>query len=145
MDKSWMGVDRTTSLYAKGVESFMKFAIENANDTNLIRCPCTKCGNMRLLEPKLIKCHLFTNGIFDQYTTSFWHGESCSKQLSGVDIESEILIGDCANTMEMVDTFCDSCTCKPDAFVKLLSDAEKPLLVAVLNFLFYLLWFVYRT
>ena len=64
MDKSWMGVDRTTSLYAKGVESFMKFAIENANDTSLIRCPCTKCGNMRLLEPKLIKCHLFTNGIF---------------------------------------------------------------------------------
>ena len=118
MDKSWMRVDRTTSLYAKGVESFMKFAIENANDTNLIRCPCTKCGNMRLLEPKLIKCHLFTNGILSQYTTWFWHGESCSKQPSGVDIESKILIGDCANTVEMVDTFYDSYTCKPDAFVK---------------------------
>ena len=122
-----MGVDSTTSLYGKGVESFMKFAIENANDTKLIRCPCTKCGNMRLLEPKLIKCHLFTNVVLDQYKTWFWHDESYSKQPSGVDSESKIQIGDCANTMEMVDVFYDFYTCKPNAFVKLLSDAEKPL------------------
>ena len=78
------------SLYAKGVESFMKFAIENVNDTNLIRCPCTKCGNMRLLESKLIECHLLTNGMLEQYTTWFWHGERCNKQPRGVASEFEI-------------------------------------------------------
>ena len=46
---------------------------------------------------------------------------------NGVDSESEIQIGDCANIVEMVNAFCDSYTYKPDAFVKLLSDAKKPL------------------
>ena len=63
-----MGVDRTSSKYDRGVESFLNFTIKNASGTSLLRCPCTKCGNMRMLDPKLIMCHLFTNGILESYT-----------------------------------------------------------------------------
>lgn len=73
-----MGVNRTSSKYDKGVESFLNFAIKNASGTSFVCCPSTKCGNTRMLDPKLIKCHFFTNGILESYTCWFWHGESCT-------------------------------------------------------------------
>ena len=42
---------------------------------------------MRMLDPKLIKCDLFTNGILERYTYWFWHGESCIRLTQEVDSE----------------------------------------------------------
>ncbi|KAL5569085.1 hypothetical protein UlMin_025660 [Ulmus minor] len=134
MDKSWMGVDRTSSKHDRGVESFLNFAIKNASGTILLRCPCTKCGNMRMLDPKLIKCHLFTNGILESYTFWFWHGESCIRLTQEVDSEPGFDFGDGVNTIGMVVAFCDEYCSKPDAFVKLLEDVDKPLYVGCSKF-----------
>ena len=46
MDKEWMLADRLSTEYKKGVDSFLEFAIENVKDSNLIPCPCIKCGNL---------------------------------------------------------------------------------------------------
>ncbi|KAI5323815.1 hypothetical protein L3X38_032888 [Prunus dulcis] len=46
MDKSWMYADRRSREYEVGVEGFLKFAIENSRNVNLIHCPCIKCGNI---------------------------------------------------------------------------------------------------
>ena len=36
----------------KGVDSFLEFAIENVKDSNLIPCPCIKCGNLKKIDVK---------------------------------------------------------------------------------------------
>ncbi len=71
MDKSWMSAHRLSSKYDEGVESFINFAILNSTKLNLIRCPCIKCGNLKFLDPKTIKDHLFVNGVLESYTTWF--------------------------------------------------------------------------
>ncbi|KAL5540395.1 hypothetical protein UlMin_042418 [Ulmus minor] len=127
MDKTWMFVDRTTSKYDDGVDSFIRFAIVNSDDSNVIRCPCTKCRNAKLLHPNVVKDHLFVNGVLESYTTWFWHGENISSVPIEEKIESDFEVGDGLNTVEMVDAVYRDYETKPDGFVKLLSDAEKPL------------------
>ena len=36
MDKSWMGAKRNTTSYVRGVDAFMKFAVNNYNLSNKI-------------------------------------------------------------------------------------------------------------
>ena len=79
-----MSAHRLSSKYEEGVESFINFAILNSTKLNLIICPCIKCGNLKLLDPKTIKDHLFVNGVLESYTTWFWHSKTCGRlQLAG--------------------------------------------------------------
>ncbi|BFG30463.1 hypothetical protein CerSpe_167370 [Prunus speciosa] len=75
MDKSWMHADRRLKAYELGVEEFLNFAVENLGNTTHIRCPCVKCGNIRLFEVGIIREHLYFNGIDQSYKIWTWHGE----------------------------------------------------------------------
>ena len=45
MDKSWMKESRSSKKYEDGVDLFLKFAIDNGVDPNMISYPC-KCVNL---------------------------------------------------------------------------------------------------
>ena len=84
MDISWMSAHRLSSKYEERVESFINFVILNSTKLNLSRCLCIKCGNLKFLDPKTIKDHLFVNGVLESYTTWFWYGKTCGRvQLEG--------------------------------------------------------------
>ena len=46
MDKSWMHCSKMAKEYEDRVETFMTFAITNAEGSSIIRCLCTKCMNL---------------------------------------------------------------------------------------------------
>ncbi|CAL2255056.1 unnamed protein product [Prunus armeniaca] len=75
MDKSWMHADRRSKAYELGVEGFLNFAVENLLNTTHIRCPCVKCGNIRLFGVGIIRDHLYFNGIDQSYKIWTWHEE----------------------------------------------------------------------
>ncbi|KAL5576885.1 hypothetical protein UlMin_018584 [Ulmus minor] len=127
MDKSWMSAHRLSSKYEEGVESFINFAILNFTKLNLIRCPCIKCGNLKFLDPKTIKDHLFVNGVLESYTTWFCHGETSGSVHVERDSESGFEYGDELDAVDMVEAVFWEYDKKPDSFIKLLADVEKPL------------------
>ncbi|KAL5575707.1 hypothetical protein UlMin_017406 [Ulmus minor] len=126
MDKSWMSAHRLSSKYEEGVESFINFAILNSTKLNLIRCPCIKCGNLKFLDPKTIKDHLFVNGVLKSYTIWFWHGETTGSVHVEGDSESGFEYGDGLDAVDMVEAVFREYDNKPDSFIKLLADAENP-------------------
>ncbi|KAI5343772.1 hypothetical protein L3X38_011648 [Prunus dulcis] len=70
-----MHADRRSKAYELGVEGFLNFAVENLVNTTHIRCPCVKCGNIRLFGVGIIRDHLYFNGIDQSYKIWLWHGE----------------------------------------------------------------------
>ena len=122
-----MSAHRLSSKYEEGVESFINFAILNSTKLNLFRCPCIKCGNLKFLYPKTIKDHLFVNGVLDSYTTWFWHGETSGSVHIEGDFESSFEYGDGLYAVDMVEAVFREYDNKPDSFINLLTDAEKPL------------------
>ena len=122
-----MSAHRLSSKYEEGVESFINFAILNSTKLNLIRCPCIKCGNLKFLDSKTIKDHLFVNGVLESYTTWFWHGETSGRVRVEGDSESCFEYGDGLDAVDMVEVVFREYDNKPDSFIKLLADAEKPL------------------
>ncbi|KAL5551580.1 hypothetical protein UlMin_001756 [Ulmus minor] len=127
MDKSWMSAHTISSKYVEGVESFINFAILNSTKLNLIRCPCIKCGNLKFLDPKTIKDHLFVNGVLESYTTWFWHGETSGRVHVEGDSESSFEYGGGLDAVDMVEAIFREYDNKPNSFIKILADAEKPL------------------
>ncbi|CAL9020547.1 unnamed protein product [Prunus brigantina] len=75
MDKSCMHADRRSKAYELGVEGFLNFAVENLGNTTHIRCPCVKCGNIRLFGVGILRDHLYFKGIDQSYKIWTWHGE----------------------------------------------------------------------
>ncbi|KAI5323610.1 hypothetical protein L3X38_032682 [Prunus dulcis] len=70
-----MHADRRSKAYELGAEGFFNFAVENLINTTHIRCPCVKCGNIRLFGVGIIRDHLYFNGIDQSYKIWIWHGE----------------------------------------------------------------------
>ena len=138
MDKSWITKDRTSNDFAKGVNEFLKFIMENANDCNSIRCPCMKCGNMEIHTIRDIKGHIYWNGFDVNYRRWIWHGESCDDGIGSStrfgNINEEFNENDSGgkeevafNNIEMTRAAFDNFDNDPNEFVNLLEDAEKPL------------------
>ncbi|KAL8476060.1 hypothetical protein ACS0TY_028652 [Phlomoides rotata] len=63
MDKEWIFKDRLSPEYNYGVECFLDFATQNANDKNKIKCPCTSCGNLKDKTIDQVRAHLFRYGM----------------------------------------------------------------------------------
>ena len=82
MDKKWMSADRTSSEYEDGVNEFIKFAIEHAEDPSRIICPCTKCGFVKRTDANGLMDHLVCYGIDQSYTCWTKHGEEESVKAS---------------------------------------------------------------
>ncbi|XP_028064788.1 uncharacterized protein LOC114267901 [Camellia sinensis] len=135
MDKSWMFKDRRSKDYENGVEQFLNFAMTHAIDLQSIRCPCRVCGNLRSQPIRVIRNHLFFNGIDQSYTTRIWHGETVTDRASPCLNEQDISqqqfdtspINNVAEIIEMVQDAYDRCTTDSEVFKKLLEDAEKTL------------------
>jgi hypothetical protein len=116
MDRSWLSANRLTKEYAHGVEEFVAFAKANSN-TTLLRCPCTKCSNVRYGNKKKIRDHLFYTGIMQSYTKWSYHGEHEDHGPSN----HPSFTGGIENMVE--DAF-EQYSGDPDRFAELLSEAE---------------------
>ncbi|KAK1387631.1 hypothetical protein POM88_015809 [Heracleum sosnowskyi] len=75
MDKSSMNADRRTKEFQRGVDGLLMFALENGHDGNKISCPCLKCAHSKSWKARIVRGHLFQNGIDQSYTCWIWHGE----------------------------------------------------------------------
>ncbi|KAF4358738.1 hypothetical protein G4B88_015089 [Cannabis sativa] len=62
MDRDWMSANRLTVKYREGVDFFLEFSAKNADNPDLVHCPCLKCGNMERMKIAQIREHLFKNG-----------------------------------------------------------------------------------
>ncbi|KAF4350423.1 hypothetical protein G4B88_017064 [Cannabis sativa] len=43
MDRDWMSANRLTVKYREGVDFFLEFSAKNADNPDLVHCPCLKC------------------------------------------------------------------------------------------------------
>jgi len=112
-----MSANRLTAEYEKGVEEFIEFA-KAKSDPTWMKCPCTKCANVRFADEDCIREHLFCVGIMQHYTKWIHHGESDdhgTRNYCDVGIE------------DMVEDAFEEFTGDPDRFLDLLSEAEAPL------------------
>ncbi|KAF4388110.1 hypothetical protein F8388_014793 [Cannabis sativa] len=50
MDRDWMSANRLTVRYREGVDFFLEFSAKNADNPDLVHCPCLKCGNMERMK-----------------------------------------------------------------------------------------------
>ena len=89
-NRSWMynrlmpGRKGYTDAFLNGVTEFVSFACQQAYLSNgNIRCPCSKCKNLKYLDPEEVKVHLYKKGFIPDYWYWTCHGES-DPNLSGV-------------------------------------------------------------
>lgn len=69
--KLWMklaGDDRLNIEYETGVENFIKYAFERTGEKEKIKCPCVKCKNSSFGSQNMVRDHLLTFGIIQNYT-----------------------------------------------------------------------------
>jgi hypothetical protein len=75
MDKSWMILPRNCRAYQNGVDSFLRFAMNNASLNGKILCPCVKCGNGIMRTDIEAREHLIVYGFIKGYSHWIVHGE----------------------------------------------------------------------
>ncbi|XP_075475189.1 uncharacterized protein LOC142505930 [Primulina tabacum] len=130
MDKSWIHSDRRSKQYEDGVELFIRGCLENPHiDPNLIHCPCCKCKNLKKRPAKSIREHLYFHGFSQNYVNWIWHGESAESDKVNWSTNKEP-IGNYHGhfeTTNMCEAAYDNYTENPEAFLKFLEEAEKPL------------------
>ena len=68
MDKDWMFASRVSEKFQLGVDNFLLFAEQVKDDRGFIRCPCRRCGNLRVFEVEEVREHMFRNIIDLSYT-----------------------------------------------------------------------------
>ena len=71
-----MDTNRLSIEYWNGVEEFIKFVVERANNPNRIKCLCIRWGCLENVTVEVLRDYLFINGIDKDYTRWIWHGES---------------------------------------------------------------------
>lgn len=75
MDRDWLKADRRSREFQNRVEELLLFAFENGYDENKISCPCLKCAHSKSWKARIVRDHLFQNGIDQTYKCWIWHGE----------------------------------------------------------------------
>jgi len=80
MDKSWMKeTTRSSELYQKGVEEFLRMARRCVDVYNMVRCPCRHCTNRYYKHIEVVELHLFHFEIDQTYTRWLFHGKDLDK------------------------------------------------------------------
>jgi Transposase-associated domain len=75
-DKSWMQIShRASTEYEEGINSFLDYAFGKLGHPNTIRCPYSKCCNVKFKTREHVKYDLFQFGILKSYTNWDHHGE----------------------------------------------------------------------
>lgn len=82
-NRSWMynrlmpGRKGYTDAFVNGVDEFVSFACQEADlSSGKIRCPCSKCKNLKFLDTEEVKVHLYRKGFIPNYWYWTCHGES---------------------------------------------------------------------
>ncbi|XP_075111448.1 uncharacterized protein LOC142181800 [Nicotiana tabacum] len=83
MDKSWIGMPRTSTEYLLGLNQFLDFAFMNGAIRDKIKCPCPKCGFGKWQTRGIMLDHLICNPFPKNYVTWVLHGEINVLQNSG--------------------------------------------------------------
>ena len=95
-DRSWI-YNRlrnryVTNEFKEGVERFFQFAFLQPNhvDENKIRCPYSKCRNLKFCDRDEVLLHLYYKGFDELYTVWTSHGETYShvRESSEYDINA---------------------------------------------------------
>lgn len=86
-----MSVSRLTKEYWDGVDEFIRFAVEHAENPSRIICPCLHCCFGRGINAAKLKDHLICNRIDKSYTCWTMHGET---RKSSIDLEKHEMYQD---------------------------------------------------
>ena len=126
-----MLANRLSVEYRNAVDLFLRFCSENVKDPNFTYCPCLKCGNVKKMDLKKIKEHLYFNGMDKSYTIWYYHGEiapiapTLPSRPKGV--RRNIVEENWDPLDEMIDDAHYGSGVDPNKFETLLNDAEKPI------------------
>ena len=76
-DRAWM-YEGLNDEYFKGVDEFIKFALEHPLyvDEGKIKCPCWRCNNCKWYRADEVKSHLYHRGFMSDYHRWTAHGET---------------------------------------------------------------------
>lgn len=103
-----------TKEYKDGVDQFMKFVINHADSSSIIKCSFTKFINLSFSTHKVISEHLYFHRIDVFYTTQIQHREDDTPLPNVyVDIPFEFLDYDNGNTVDMANTAYKDCVTDP--------------------------------
>jgi len=91
MDKSWMKeTTRSSELYRKGVEEFLRMARRCVDAYNMVRCPCRDCTNRYYKHIEMVELHLFLYGIDQTYTRWLFHGEDLHRVNATANLHTDM-------------------------------------------------------
>ncbi|XP_060177729.1 uncharacterized protein LOC132607651 [Lycium barbarum] len=76
--KHWVGGEKSTNEYDRGVKYFLDKACGRASQGNEILCPCKRCFNRYWHTRTVVENHLFGYGFVNGYTKWVFHGEGFS-------------------------------------------------------------------
>ena len=76
-----MIANRIYSKYWNGVDEFIKFAVEHAENSNCIKYLCIKCACAGKVTVEMLRDQLFINGIDQGYTRWIKHGENAREDM----------------------------------------------------------------
>src|SRR5438067_1368548 len=77
MDRSWINSKaKMTPEYSEGLIFFMNFALVHNNGASEMVCPCSRCRNLYSHAVKIVRRHIYINGMCNSYKTRIFHGES---------------------------------------------------------------------
>ncbi|CAL9000942.1 unnamed protein product, partial [Prunus brigantina] len=130
MNKSWMQADRRSKAYELGAEGFLNFSVENLGNTTHIRCPCVKCGNIRLFGVGIIRDHLYFNGIDQSYKIWTWHREPwewTTNASRNVEEDEQSRFSFVSEELGMDDNDLGDIGFDPYEFANVIGDGDQPL------------------
>ncbi|KAM6553910.1 hypothetical protein CsatB_014672 [Cannabis sativa] len=130
MDRDWMSANRLTVKYREGVDFILEFFAKNADNPNLVHCPCLKCGNMERMTIVQIREHLFKNGIDRSYKVWYHHGQKIRRSSEGPSRKDKIVNNveyEDDHIAEMINEAEFESQVRPETFQTMLEDAEKPI------------------
>ncbi|XP_008233167.1 PREDICTED: uncharacterized protein LOC103332221 [Prunus mume] len=128
METSWMLADRRSKEYEEGVEEFLRMALANAIDHGRILCPCQKCGNTRNFTIRVIREHMYFNGLDQTYKDWIWHAKPI--EINASEIVNQEPQPECdffGETVDMCEGAQEHFTENPEEFKKFVEEAGKPL------------------
>jgi len=71
-----MYANKLSTEYWNGIDEFIKFVVECANNPNRIKYLRIRCGCLENVTIKVLRDHLLVNGIDKGYTRWIWHDDS---------------------------------------------------------------------
>ena len=142
MHRKWMIANRLSLEYWNGVEKFIKFAIEHADNYNRIKCMYIRCACVDKFTIKVLRNHFSINEIDQGYTRCVWHGENAREDTPlfldkrrSCDRKEEVNCNEGAKLGDMVHDIKENFMDRLKILNSLKNDAETPFYVGCSKFI----------